>query len=93
VTSTPQQRTEAVRGVVYVRRAYTNGRIKNTETRLGTRAIPPFQAPQEAVAASGARPVDAETEHQRHPGKQKKRICRDSAKPSDGRLEPSTPSL
>jgi integrase len=27
-------------GVVYVRRAYANGRIKNTETRLSTRAVP-----------------------------------------------------
>ena len=27
-------------GVVYVRRAYANGRIKNTKTRLSTRAVP-----------------------------------------------------
>jgi integrase len=27
-------------GVVYVPRAYANGRIKNTKTRLGTRAVP-----------------------------------------------------
>src|SRR2546427_8263257 len=27
-------------GVVYVRRAFANGRIKNTKTRLSTRAVP-----------------------------------------------------
>jgi hypothetical protein len=28
-------------GVVYVCRAYANGRIKRTKTRLSTRAVPP----------------------------------------------------
>ena len=41
-------------GVVYVRRAYANGRIKNTKTRLGTRAVP-LQA--KAVEALDRLPV------------------------------------
>jgi integrase len=51
-----------------------------------------FEAPQEAIAASGGRSVDAETRNRRPLGKQKELISRDFAKPSDG-LEPSTPSL
>jgi len=41
-------------GVVYVRRAYANGRIKNTKTRLSTRAVP-LQA--KAVEALDRLPV------------------------------------
>src|SRR5712691_4257739 len=41
-------------GVVYVRRAFANGRIKNTKTRLSTRAVP-LQA--KAVEALDRRPA------------------------------------
>jgi integrase len=36
-------------GVVYVRRAYANGRLKHTKTRLSTRAVPPQAKALEAL--------------------------------------------
>ena len=41
-------------GVVYVRRAYANGRLKHTKTRLSTRAVP-----LQAIARRGARSAPA----------------------------------
>jgi integrase len=40
-------------GVVYVRRAFANGRIKNTKTRLSTRAVPLQAKAVEARPAAG----------------------------------------
>src|SRR5712691_1325818 len=49
-----QRDVDRTAGVVYVRRAYANGRLKHTKTRLSTRAVP-LQA--KALQALGRLPM------------------------------------
>jgi integrase len=50
-----QRDVDRTAGVLYVRRAYANGRLKYTKTRLSTRAVPVQSIALEALDRGGSR--------------------------------------
>ncbi len=94
-----QRDIDRAAGVVYVRRAFANGRVKNTKTRLSTRAVPlqavaldaldrlPLSENPILFPNSRGGYIDFRTFGRRH-----WKPAKTATGASDG-LEPSTPSL